>query len=127
MLKEGLIFIQDKIVSDNETAAVLGSGGVDVFSTPMLIAFMENTAYKLVQEHLEAGDSTVGTSVNINHLKANLVGDKVTCTATLTKIDKKRLDFSVVVTYENDIVGEGTHSRFIVNLEKFLSKLKKSN
>lgn len=125
MLKEGLSYQQEKLVLENETAAVLGSGGVDVFSTPMLIAFMENTAYKLVQEHLDKGDSTVGTSVNINHLKANLVGDKIKCIATLTKIEKKRLDFNVIVTCGDEVMGEGTHSRFIVNLEKFLSKLKK--
>ncbi|MEG1098866.1 MAG: thioesterase family protein [Cetobacterium sp.] len=125
MLKEGLVFSQEKIVQENETAAVLGSGGVDVFSTPMLIAFMENTAYKLVQEHLEKGDSTVGTVVNIEHLKANLVGDKLKCQATLKKIEGKKLEFEVLVSFGEEIVGKGSHTRYIVNLEKFLGKLKR--
>lgn len=125
MLNVGMTFTQSKIVSENETAAMLGSGGIDVFSTPMLIAFMENTAYKLVQEHLKPEDSTVGISVNIDHLKANLVGDKVKCTAELTNIDGKKLDFSIIVTCGDDIVGKGSHSRFIINIEKFLNKLKK--
>lgn len=125
MLKEGLVFSQEKIVQENETAAVLGSGGVDVFSTPMLIAFMENTAYKLVQEHLEKGDSTVGTVVNIEHLKANLVGDKLKCQATLKKIEGKKLEFEVLVSFGEEVVGKGNHTRYIVNLEKFLGKLKR--
>lgn len=125
MLKEGLVFSQEKIVQKNETAAVLGSGGVDVFSTPMLIAFMENTAYKLVQEHLEKGESTVGTVVNIEHLKANLVGDKLKCQATLKKIEGKKLEFEVLVSFGEVTVGKGNHTRYIVNLEKFLEKLKR--
>ncbi|MBC2851377.1 thioesterase family protein [Cetobacterium sp. 8H] len=125
MLKEGLVFSQEKIVQENETAAVLGSGGVDVFSTPMLIAFMENTAYKLVQEHLEEGESTVGTVVNIEHLKANLVGDKLKCQATLKKIEGKKLEFEVSVSFGEETVGKGNHTRYIVNLEKFLGKLKR--
>lgn len=125
MLKEGLSLTQKKIVRADETAAKVASGALEVFSTPMLIAFMENTAFNLVQNKLIAGDTTVGISVNIKHLKANLVGDELTCTATLKKIEGKRLDFSVEVHCGEIIVGEGEHSRFIVNEEKFLRKLQK--
>lgn len=125
MLKEGMSFTQKKVVMANETAAKVASGALEVFSTPMLIAFMESTAFSLAQKELEDGDTTVGIAVNIKHLKANLIGDELTCTATLEKIDGKKLDFSVKVFHGETLVGEGKHSRFIVNEEKFLAKLNK--
>lgn len=125
MLKEGMTLTQQKVVKESETAAKVASGALEVFSTPMLIAFMENTAFNLAQKELGEGETTVGISVNIKHMKANLVGDEVVCTATLEKIDGKRLDFSVKVLHGETLVGEGEHSRFIINEEKFLAKLKK--
>lgn len=125
MLKEGMSFTQKKVVMANETAAKVASGALEVFSTPMLIAFMESTAFSLAQKELEDGDTTVGIAVNIKHLKANLIGDELTCTATLEKIDGKKLDFSVKVFHRETLVGEGEHNRFIVNEEKFLAKLNK--
>lgn len=125
MLKEGMQLIQSKVVNESETAAKVASGALEVFSTPMLIAFMENTAFNLAQKELVEGDTTVGISVNIKHLKANLIGDKLSCIATLEKIDGKKLDFSVKVLHGETVVGEGEHSRFIVNEKKFLEKLNK--
>lgn len=125
MLKEGMTLTQQKVVNESETAAKVASGALKVFSTPMLIAFMENTAFNLAQKELGEGETTVGISVNIKHMKANLVGDEVVCTATLEKVDGKRLDFSVKVLHGETLVGEGEHSRFIINEEKFLAKLKK--
>lgn len=124
MLKKELSFKQEKIINSNETASLLGAVGIEVFSTPMLIAFMEHTAYKLAQEHLSPGETTVGVVVNIEHLKPNKVGDKILCTATLKKIEGKKLTFDVVVTFNDEIMGKGTHVRYIVNLEKFLNKIK---
>ncbi len=125
MLKEGMSLTQKKVVKENETAAKVASGALEVFSTPMMIALMESTAFSLVQCELEKGDTTVGISVNIKHLKANLIGDELECIAILKKIEGKRLDFAVKVLHGETLVGEGEHSRFIVNEEKFLSKLKK--
>lgn len=125
MLQEKMSLTQNKVVGENETAAKVASGALEVFSTPMLIAFMENTAFNLAQKELSEGETTVGISVNIKHVKANLVGDELTCTAILEKIEGKRLDFSVKVFHGETLVGEGEHSRFIINEEKFLAKLNK--
>lgn len=124
-LKEGIYFEQEKIVLESETANKVGSGGLEVFSTPMLIAFMENTAYKLVQSSLDEGKSTVGIAINIEHLKANLIGDKLVCNAKLEKIDGKKLTFDISVKYEEQIVGKGTHTRYIIDSDRFMEKLKK--
>lgn len=124
MLEKNMSFTLEKVVKENETAEKVASGALDVFSTPMLIAFMENTAFKLVEPHLENGLTTVGTAINMKHLKANLVGDKLRCTAKLVEIDRKRLQFQIEVTYEGEIVGSAEHERFIVDEKKFMEKLK---
>ncbi|MGL4403282.1 MAG: thioesterase family protein [Fusobacteriaceae bacterium] len=124
MLKEGMELVIEKIVNENETAAKVASGALEVFSTPMLIAFMESTAFQLAQGELSDELTTVGTSVNIKHLKANLVGDKLLCKAVLLKVDGKKLGFSVKVTQDGVVVGEGEHNRYIINTAEFLAKLK---
>lgn len=125
MLIEGIVLTLEKIVTENETAAKVASGALEVFSTPMLIAFMENTAFSLAQKELSAEETTVGISVNIKHLKANLIGDKLSCTATLTKVDGKKLGFSIKVLFNDILVGEGEHFRYIVNTNKFIENLKR--
>ncbi|WP_319370318.1 thioesterase family protein [uncultured Ilyobacter sp.] len=123
-MKEGIKLILEKTVKAEETAARVASGALDVFSTPMLIAFMENTAFNLAQKQLEEGETTVGISVNIKHLKANLVGDILKCEALLTKTDGKKLFFNVKVTYKDEIVGEGEHIRYIVDEKKFIERIR---
>ncbi len=123
-MREGMELVLEKTVRSEETAAKVASGALDVFSTPMLIAFMENTAFNLVQKELGEGETTVGISVNIKHLKANLVGDNIKCQAVLTKIDGKKLFFQVKATYNDDVVGEGEHIRYIVNEKKFIEKIR---
>ena len=126
MLKEGMNFTQSKVVKESETAAKVASGALEVFSTPMLIAFMESTAFTLAQKELGEGDTTVGISVNIKHLKANLIGDELTCTATLDKIEGIKLTFIVEAKDTHKVIGKGIHERFIINNEKFMNKLQKN-
>ncbi len=124
MLEKGMTLSMEHVVKENETAAKVASGALEVFSTPLMIGFMENVAFSLAEKELNEGETTVGVSVNIKHLRANLVGDKLKCTAVLENIEGKRLDFDVKVCFGDIVVGEGKHSRFIVNTEKFLSKLR---
>ena len=123
MLKEGMKLAYTRTVTSEETAARVASGTLEVYGTPMMIALMEKTSFELVQPELAEGESTVGISVNIKHNKANKVGDEVVCESTLVKVDGRRLVFEVKVTHNGTVVGEGTHERFIINVEKFLAKL----
>ncbi|MEI7504838.1 MAG: thioesterase family protein [Paludibacter sp.] len=117
-------FSQTIVVPENQTAIFLGSGILPVFATPAMIALMENTAMKVLSD-LPEGKTSVGISMNTNHLKACLVGEKIHCKATILSFEGRKYTFHVIATNENgDIIGEGTHERVIVDVEKFMSKLK---
>lgn len=122
-LKPGLQAEHTIEVRPEHAADHLGSGGVPVLATPMLVAFLERASRDAVQPHLPAGWTTVGTLVNIRHLAATPVGLKVTARSTLTEVDGRRLVFAVEAYDEKEKVSEGVHERFIINAERFLSKV----
>jgi predicted thioesterase len=89
-----------------------------------MIALMENTAMKCIDD-LSEQDSSVGIAINVKHLKASAVGVAISCEAKVIAIDGRKYSFQLVVTdASGSIVGEGTHERVVVNIEKFMSKLK---
>lgn len=110
-----------EIVREN-TAAAVGSGMLEVFATPMMIALMEKTACESVAPYLEEGSGTVGTELNVKHVAATPIGMQVTCETELVEVDGRRLVFHVKASDEAGLIGEGTHERFIINNEKFQSK-----
>ncbi|GMO20964.1 MAG: thioesterase family protein [Spirochaetaceae bacterium] len=109
-------------VRENLTARALGSGGLPVFSTPMLVALMERASLSAVAPYLNEGCSTVGTMVQIKHTSATPVGASVRAEGILKEIDGRRLVFEVRAWDGAGTIGEGTHERFIIDNEKFLSK-----
>lgn len=114
------------VVSSENTAAAYKSGIVDVFATPAMIGLMENTAHLSVQPYLENGYTTVGTEVNIKHIKATPIGMKVTARSELLEISGNKLKFSVTASDETGQIGFGTHVRYIVHAKTFMQKLEKS-
>ncbi len=108
------------IVSQENTAAAVGAGGVAVFATPMMISLMENAAWQAVADELAEGQVTVGTLVNVRHLAATPPGQHVHAVAELREIDGRRLVFQVEAYDERQKIGMGQHERFIVKLERFL-------
>ena len=111
------------IVTKEQTAAAYGSGLVEVFATPAMIALMEKTCLESVREYLPDGFSTVGIEVYVKHLKATLVGKKVYCNSVLQKIDGNKLSFSVEAFDKDGKIGAGTHSRFVIDIISFMEKL----
>ena len=122
-IPEGIVHEKELIVTQNDTAIVYGSGLLPVFATPAMIAFMENVAHESVAPYLPASLTTVGTEININHTKASAIGQKLTCKSSLTKVNNRQLCFHVEVFDGMDIVGSGTHTRFVVDKEKFMAKV----
>ena len=123
MLK-GLRHSETLVVEHKDTAAVYGSGSLEVFATPAMIALMEKTCLESVNDKIGESNTTVGIAVNIKHLKASPVGGTIRCEAKLIEVDSRRLVFEVKCFEGETLVGEGTHERFVVDSEKFMSKLK---
>ena len=116
----GMKFETELAVTQEMTAQAYGSGKLPVFATPRMIAMMENTAYRCVQDDLAEGQGTVGTMVNVKHVSATPIGMRVRCEAVLTGVDRRRLSFDVRAWDEAGLIGEGTHDRFIIDAEKFM-------
>ena len=121
MLTLGIKGKQTVTVTHEQTAAHYGSGALEVFATPAMVALLEETAWKSVQPYLEAGQGTVGTRVDVRHLAPTPLGGKVTCESELVEIDRRRLVFKVEVFDEKTKVGEGIHERFVIQSDKFLA------
>ncbi len=122
-IKTGLTFSIEKKVTTEDSATNYGSGLVEVFATPAMIALMEKTALECVNNLLPAGHTTVGTKISVHHIKATAIGKHVNCNARLIEIDRKRLVFEVKASDEEGEIGFGTHTRFIINQNEFMSKL----
>ncbi len=110
-------------VTAEVTAEYIGSGDLAVLATPAMCALMENAAMMAVAPHLDEGQTTVGTALNIVHSRATKVGEMITATAVLTEINGRELKFDITACDAVGEVGKGTHNRFIVNREKFMAKL----
>lgn len=122
MLETGIKGRMTETVTEEKTAAALGSGTLSVYATPAMIALMENTALRSVADKLDDGMTTVGTKIDIVHTSASPVGSTITCESELTDIDRRRLVFSVTVYDNAGEIGKGTHERFIVDCGKFMEK-----
>lgn len=116
----GLIGELSTTVTKELTATHLGSGGVEVFSTPSMIAMMEGAAVKAIDPLLPEGSASVGAVVNIRHIAATPVGHLVKATAEVTAVEGRQITFKVAVHDEKELVGEGTHVRFIIDVARFL-------
>ena len=112
-----------QVVRAEDTAAHYGSGLVEVFATPAMLALMEKTCLLSVLPYLPEGFGTVGTKVDISHSRATPVGKEVTCQSTLLEVDRRRLVFEVVASDDRGEIGKGRHERFIIETDKFMSKL----
>ena len=122
-MEVGLKYESTVVVSPSNTAATMGSGDMDVFATPAMVALMENAAMLAVAAHLPEGSATVGTQMNTSHIKASPLGATITASAELIEVEGRKLTFAVKAWDEKGTIGEGVHTRFVVDRERFLSKL----
>ena len=112
----------EALVTESNTATAACSGALPVFGTPFLCALMEEAAWKSIAPHLEAGQSTVGTRLDISHDAATPVGMKVWAESEVTQVDGRRIELKVAAYDKKGPIGQGTHQRFIVQDEKFLAR-----
>ncbi len=110
-------------VTAQQTADTLGSGDVPVYATPSLVALLETAAVNAVAGHLDPGETTVGTWIEVTHLAATPVGMEVRAEAVLTAVEDRKLSFAVIAHDAREKIGEGRHRRMIVARDHFLAKV----
>ena len=123
MIEIGLKYTSELTVTDAVTAVKIGSGDMPVLATPMMMALMENAAMLAVRDALPEGCTTVGGHIESSHLKPSKVGNVIRAEAEVTKVDGKKIVFKVSAYSGDTLLGEGTHLRFIVDRDKFMSKV----
>ena len=122
MLTLGIKGKQSLVVNNQNSARTMGSGTLDVFATPAMIALMEKTAWQSIAHALETGQRSVGTKLDVSHDAPTPLGMTVTCESELIEIHGRRLVFSVIAKDEQGVVGKGTHARFVVNEQNVQEK-----
>lgn len=123
MIEIGMKHTSRLTVSESVTAVRIGSGDMAVLATPAMLSLMENAAMMAVSGELEEGQTTVGGHIASSHLRPSKIGDTVEATAEVTAVDGKKIEFKVSAYCGETLLGEGTHLRFVVDREKFLSRL----
>ena len=110
------------IVTEDKTAAAIGSGSVQVFATPWMIAMMELSACNALAPYYEEGQSSVGTHLDVSHDAATPVGMKVRAEAEVIAVDRRKIALSVSAWDAAGLIGKGTHERFLIDAAKFIAK-----
>jgi len=123
-LRPGIFEEQQFDVTEETSTTVLGRLPIPVYSTPAMVKHMEGVAACLLSRYLEEGEASVGTKLDVRHLAPTPLGLKVTVRATLIKVEDRRCLFSVEAHDGKERIGEGTHERYVIQLERFLSRLR---
>lgn len=123
MLEKGLSAQSRTSVRAENTALRMGSGDLEVFATPSMVALMEHAAMTAVADELPAGSTTVGAEMNVTHIKPSGMGAEITATAVLAEVEGRKLTFNVGARDAAGMIGEGVHVRYMVDREKFMAKI----
>lgn len=124
-MEQEMTYTSRAVVTEQQTARQMGSGDLPVLATPALVALMENAAMMCARGILQEGDTTVGGSIEVKHLAPSPVGANITATATMTAQSGKKLTFAITASDDQREIGTATHTRFIVNSEKFMQGIGK--
>jgi predicted thioesterase len=122
-LRVGLIGEAITTVTSELTAVTMGSGAVNVYATPAMVALMEAAAVSAIDPYLSPGFVSVGIELNIRHLSATPIGERITAMAEITRIDGKRVNVEVRAWDEKELIGQGTHIRYMIDADEFMGRL----
>ncbi|MBW8011833.1 MAG: thioesterase [Chloroflexi bacterium] len=111
------------LVEEKHTAPHVGSGVLRVLGTPWLIAFMEITSRKLLDEHLPQGYSTVGVLVNVRHLAPSAIGSSVHVRVEVQDVDGNKVTLAMEAQDGEELVGKGLHERYVIDVQRFLKRV----
>ena len=127
MIRPGSSGRAELLVDEEHTAPRVGSGKVHVLATPVMINLIEAAALEALDKHLPPGYQSLGTRLDVKHVAATPVGMRVVAEASISRIEGRTVFFAVSVKDEKELVGEGSHERVVVNVEKFSERVRKKN
>jgi fluoroacetyl-CoA thioesterase len=122
-IRTGLIGEASTQSDEGTSALAMGSGSLQVFSTPAMVALMENAAIRAIEAYVDKEFSSVGIEINVRHLSATPLYETVIAVAEVTRIEDRRVTFEVRAWDDRELIGEGTHVRYIIHVERFLARL----
>ena len=122
-IEAGLAATLERTVGDDDTAAAVGSGSLQVLATPRLLAWCEATTCEAIAPALETGQTSVGTRVSLEHVAPSAVGATVQLTASVVHVDGRLVRFSVAAREAGKLVGSGEVTRVVVDAERFMSRV----
>ncbi|GIL12407.1 MAG: thioesterase [Chloroflexota bacterium] len=122
-IRPGLTGERTAVVTDDLTATHLGSGGLPVYATPAMIALMEAAAVAAIDHLLPEGQASVGTALDVRHLAATPLGQQVRARAEVTRVEGRQVVFKVQAWDEQELIGEGTHTRFVIDVTRFTQRV----
>ena len=125
VIRPGTTGTADLVVAEEHTAPRVGSGAIHVLATPVMINVIEAAALAAVERLLPPGHQSLGTVLSVRHIAATPVGMRVTATATVRKVEGRTIHFDVEARDERELIGDGTHERVVVNVEKFDQRVKR--
>lgn len=123
MIEIGTKHTSTTVVGNTNVASAVGSGGLDVFATPSMVALMEHAAMTAVAPFLAEGDTTVGGYIATSHIAPSPIGATIEAEAVVTAVEGRKIEFDVEARCGGQTIGKGTHTRFVVNAAKFMSKM----
>ncbi len=121
MVEVGLVGKSETVVTEYNTAKAVGSGSLDVFATPMMVALMENAAIKAI--NLPEDQTSVGTYLDVKHVAATPIGMRVRAEAKVVEVEGRKITYLIEAFDDKEKIGDGKHERFIVNADKFMTKI----
>ena len=124
-LKPGLTGIAEIVVGTRDTAPHVGSGKIGVLATPIMVNLMEAAALQAVEKFMPPGFQTVGTHLDVKHFAATPVGLRVRAEAELVEVTGRTLTFRLRAEDEREVIGEGSHERLIINVERFDQRMQR--
>jgi predicted thioesterase len=124
-LRPGLSGTAELVVGEQHTAPRIGSGRVHVLATPVMINLIEAAALAAIEHLLPEGYQSLGTHLDVRHIAATPVGMKISASATVKRVEGRSVTFAVSVSDEKELIGDGTHARVVVNVEKFDARVQK--
>ncbi len=119
----GLMGEQTTTVTESLSAITFGSGSLPVYATPALVALMENAAVAAINHLIPSHQTSVGTFISIKHLAATGLNQTIRARAEVTQVEGNQVNFTVQAWDTKQLIGEGTHTRFIVDVERFMKRL----